>query len=54
MRTASSEQVRQPIYTRALGYWRRYEKHLGSWKEELADIIDGAARERPRTRGSQP
>ncbi len=30
VRTASSEQVRQPIYTRALGYWRRFEKHLGS------------------------
>jgi tetratricopeptide (TPR) repeat protein len=39
VRTASSEQVRQPLYTRALGTWRRYEKHLGPWKEELADII---------------
>ena len=39
MRTASSEQVRQPLYTRALGTWRRYEKHLGPWQEELADII---------------
>jgi tetratricopeptide (TPR) repeat protein len=38
--TASSEQVRQPIYRDALGKWRRYEKHLGYWKEELADIID--------------
>ena len=40
VRTASSEQVRQPIYTRALGYWRHYEKHLGMWQEQLADIID--------------
>lgn len=40
VKTASSEQVRQPIYTRALGYWRHYEKHLGIWQEELADIID--------------
>jgi tetratricopeptide (TPR) repeat protein len=39
VRTASSEQVRQPLYTRALGTWRRYEKHLGPWKEELADVI---------------
>ena len=39
VRTASSEQVRQPLYTRALGTWRRYEKHLGPWQEELADII---------------
>ncbi len=39
VRTASSEQVRQPLYTRALGTWRRYEKHLSPWQEELADII---------------
>ncbi|MEK6195531.1 MAG: sulfotransferase, partial [Deltaproteobacteria bacterium] len=35
VRTASSEQVRQPIYTGALGKWRQYEKHLDGWKEEL-------------------
>ena len=40
VRTASSEQVRQPLYTRALGTWRRYEKHLEPWREELADIIE--------------
>ena len=39
VRTASSEQVRRPIYTEALGTWRRYEKHLGIWQTELADII---------------
>ena len=39
VKTASSEQVRQPLYTRALGTWRRYEKHLGPWQEELADVI---------------
>jgi tetratricopeptide (TPR) repeat protein len=39
VRTASSEQVRQPIYRDALGKWRRYEKHLDIWKEELAPII---------------
>lgn len=39
VRTASSEQVRQPLYTGALGTWRRYEKHLRPWQEELADII---------------
>ena len=39
IKTASSEQVRQPLYTRALGTWRRYEKHLGPWQEELGDII---------------
>jgi len=40
VKTASSEQVRQPIYTSALGKWRRYEKHLDLWKEQLGDIVD--------------
>jgi hypothetical protein len=40
VKTASSEQVRQPIYRGALGKWRRYEKHLGMWLEEFAGILD--------------
>jgi hypothetical protein len=40
VRTASSEQVRQPLYTSGLGYWRHFEKHLGVWQESLADILD--------------
>lgn len=40
VQTASSEQVRQPIFREGLGKWRRYEKYLDLWKEELADIID--------------
>jgi len=40
VKTASSEQVRQPIYRDALGKWRRYEKHLGDWIDELANIVD--------------
>jgi hypothetical protein len=40
VKTASSEQVRQPIYTGALGKWRKYDAHLGLWKEDLASIID--------------
>jgi tetratricopeptide (TPR) repeat protein len=40
VKTASSEQVRQPIYSGALGYWRRYEQHLDLWREELGDIVD--------------
>ena len=39
VKTASSEQVRQPIYTSGLGKWRRYETHLDLWKELLADIV---------------
>lgn len=40
VRTASSEQVRQPIYTDALGYWRRFEKHVGIWQDMLGDIVE--------------
>ena len=40
VKTASSEQVRQPIYKGALGKWRKYEAHLDEWKEQLAPIID--------------
>jgi tetratricopeptide (TPR) repeat protein len=39
VRTASSEQVRQPLYTRSLGNWRRYEKHLAPWMADLEGII---------------
>jgi len=39
VRTASSEQVRQPIYTGALGKWRLYEDHIELWKEQLGDIV---------------
>lgn len=40
VKTASSEQVRQPIYSSALGTWRRYEKHLDLWKDQLGYIVD--------------
>ncbi len=40
VKTASSEQVRQPIYTDALGLWKKYGAHLADWQEELADIIE--------------
>ncbi|HWN07148.1 MAG TPA: sulfotransferase [Steroidobacteraceae bacterium] len=40
VKTASSEQVRQPIYQSALGYWRHYDERLGTWKELLADILE--------------
>jgi len=40
IKTASSEQVRQPIYTGGMGKWRKYESHLGEWMEALGPIID--------------
>jgi len=40
VKTASSEQVRQPIYTTALGLWQKYGDNLAEWQEQLKDIID--------------
>jgi tetratricopeptide (TPR) repeat protein len=37
--TASSEQVRQPIYTKAVNYWRNYEEHLGELIETLEPLL---------------
>ena len=39
VKTASSEQVRQPLYTGSLGKWRRYEQEIGFWIEELAPVL---------------
>jgi tetratricopeptide (TPR) repeat protein len=39
VRTASSEQVRQPIFREALDHWRRYEPWLGSLKEALGPVL---------------
>ncbi len=40
VKTASSEQVRQPIYKSALGLWKHYAEHLDTWQEDLAGVID--------------
>ena len=37
--TASSEQVRQPIYTGALNFWRNYESHLGEMIETMEPLL---------------
>ncbi len=36
VRTASSEQVRQPIYSQSINRWRNYEQYLG----ELVEVLD--------------
>ena len=51
VQTASSEQVRQPIYQGALGMWRNYEDHLDLWKQELGHIIDALPE---RVRNARP
>lgn len=37
--TASSEQVRQPIYDSAVEFWKNYEAHLDELKEILAPVL---------------
>ena len=39
IRTASSEQVRQPIYQSGLDQWRHFESHLEPMREQLSDLI---------------
>jgi len=39
IRTPSSEQVRQPIYTQSLHRWRLFEQHLDELKEVLNPIL---------------
>ncbi|MEK9655333.1 MAG: sulfotransferase [Halieaceae bacterium] len=39
VRTASSEQVRQPIYSSSVGTWRRFQKHLEGLREILLPVM---------------
>ncbi|MCC7411939.1 MAG: sulfotransferase [Gammaproteobacteria bacterium] len=43
VRTASSEQVRQPVYRGAVGFWRNYERHLGPLIEVLEPVLPARA-----------
>jgi len=36
VRTASSEQVRQPVYSKSVNFWRNHEEYL----EELIDVLE--------------
>jgi tetratricopeptide (TPR) repeat protein len=40
VRTASSEQVRQPIYAGALEQWKNFEPHLDELKAALGPVLD--------------
>jgi hypothetical protein len=40
IRTASSEQVRQPIFREGLDQWRHFEPWLGSLREALGDALE--------------
>ena len=39
IRTASSEQVRQPLYASGIGYWRRFERELQPLRNGLGDCL---------------
>ena len=39
IRTASSEQVRQPIYKEGLDQWRNFEPWLGPLRDALGDLV---------------
>ena len=41
VRTASSEQVRRPIYREGLDHWRNYESWLGPLRDALGPALDG-------------
>ena len=40
VRTASSEQVRQPIFRDAVEHWRHYEPWLGPLKDALGPVLE--------------
>ena len=42
VRTASGWQVRQPLFTRSVGRWRKYERHLGSLLQVLSQGAAGS------------
>ena len=39
VRTASAEQVRQPLYTSGVGYWRHFERELEPLRSALGDAL---------------
>jgi len=43
VRTASSEQVRQPLFREGLDQWKNFEPWLGPLKTALGDALEGAA-----------
>jgi tetratricopeptide (TPR) repeat protein len=40
VRTASAEQVRQPLYASGVGYWRRFGSDLGPLRSALGDALE--------------
>lgn len=51
VRTASSEQVRQPIFSDALEHWRHYEPYLAPLKDALGPVLEAYPAVPPAPRG---
>lgn len=49
VRTSSYQQVAEPIYTRAAGRWRRYERHLAPWLPRLEPFLRRFGYDTPTT-----
>jgi len=55
VKTASSEQVRQPIYSSAVNTWRHYESHLDALIEVLEPLLENLPeQDRPISLGGSP
>jgi hypothetical protein len=40
VRTASAEQVRQPLYASGVGYWKHFETELAPLRCALGDVLE--------------
>ena len=40
VRTASSEQVRRPIFREGLDQWRQFDRWLGPLRDSLGTVVD--------------
>jgi tetratricopeptide (TPR) repeat protein len=49
VRTASSEQVRRPIYREGVDHWRHYEPWLGPLKSALGPVLESYPQPPPQT-----
>jgi hypothetical protein len=50
VKTASSEQVRRPIYSSSVNVWRKYEQHLGELLHILKPLLEQPLEEGHRGR----
>ena len=54
VRTASSEQVRRPIYRDGVDHWRHYEAWLGPLEEALGPVLEAYPQAPPQTSPRTP